>query len=87
MEPYGDGFRLRQERVYTRAIADQKGPAIEREDLTFLRASKVVKDTRIAPQETCTETFSFSVPGGKPARIEASLSYHDSPVAGTETVQ
>jgi len=86
-EPYGGNPPLHQERVYTRVIADAKGEVIEREDMAFLRAAKVVKDTRIAPKETRTETFSFSVPGGKLTRLEASLSYYYSPMAGAESPQ
>jgi hypothetical protein len=87
LEPYGNGPPLQQTRTYTRTIADQKGAAIEREDIAFLRAAKVLQDTRIAPRETRTESFSFSVPSGKLARVEASLSYYYSPMAGAGAQQ
>lgn len=87
LEAYGNGAPMEQTRTYTRAIADSKGVAIEREDIAFLRGAKVIEDTRLAPKETRTETFSFRVPGEKLARVEASLSYNYSPMAGSGGAQ
>ena len=39
----------REERVYTRRIADAQGKPIQREDHAFLKAAKVVADSRLAP--------------------------------------
>lgn len=87
MDPFGEGQAVRAERVYARTITDQKGILLEREHLSFLRAAKVVADTRIAPKETRTETFSFDVPEGRRARVEAHLYYFYSPMALTEAEQ
>jgi Cytochrome c554 and c-prime len=87
VDPFAGGDVLRAERVYARTITDQKGVTIEREHQSFLRGAKVVKDTRIAPKETRTETFSFDFPAGKRARVEANLYYFYSPMALSEAQQ
>ena len=68
-------------------MADQKGKVLDREHLAFVKAAKVVKDTRLAPKETRTETFTFDLPSGKRARLEAILRYYYSPMASTEAQQ
>ena len=87
MDPFGEGQPQRVERVYARTIQDQKGTTLQREHLAFLRGAKVVEDTRIAPKETRTETFTFDLPQGRRARVEANLYYFYSPMAVTEAEQ
>lgn len=86
-EPFGEGQPLRVERIYARTIQDQKGATLPREDLAFLKAAKVVEDTRIAPKQTRTERFIFELPAGHRARVEANLDYYYSPMAVTEAEQ
>jgi nitrate/TMAO reductase-like tetraheme cytochrome c subunit len=86
-EPFGEGQASRVERTYARTIQDQKGATLPREDLAFLKGAKVVEDTRIAPKETRTETFTFDLPAGRRARVEANLYYYYSPMAVTEAEQ
>ena len=62
-------------RTYTRVLADADGKTIEKEYVAFLRAAKVVSDTRLAPDETRLETFKFRVPAGQSARIDAIFYY------------
>ncbi|HJQ98563.1 MAG TPA: multiheme c-type cytochrome [Candidatus Polarisedimenticolaceae bacterium] len=69
-ESVGTGSRL-----YTRVLADAHGDTIQKEYVAFLKAAKVVSDTRLAPEETRAENFSFKVPPGRPVRIEAAFYY------------
>ncbi|PYT78040.1 MAG: hypothetical protein DMG40_21320 [Acidobacteria bacterium] len=55
--------------------------------MAFLKGAKVVEDTRIAPKETRTETFTFDLPAGRRATVEANLYYFYSPMAVTEAEQ
>jgi hypothetical protein len=87
VEPYGGARPYREERVYRRSVVDQKNSALQREHLCFLRGAKAVKDTRIAPRETRVETFTFDLPKGRQARVDASLYYFYSPMASTEAQQ
>ncbi len=87
LSPYQGGQTQRQERVYARTVEDQKGEKLQREPAAFLKAAKTVQDTRIAPLETRTETFSFDLPPGKRAKVEANLYYYYSPLLGTEDQQ
>lgn len=87
MDPFGEGQPLRVERVYARTIQDQKGAIVQREHLAFLKGAKVVEDTRIAPKETRTETFTFDLPPGRRARVEANLYYFYSPMPLTDAEQ
>jgi hypothetical protein len=87
LDPFGEGPAFHEERVYARKITDQKGAMLQREHLSFLKGAKVAEDTRLAPKETRTETFSFELPAGKRARVEASLYYFYSPMATTEAEQ
>jgi len=82
-----DGRHFQEERIYRRSVADQKGAVLNREHFAFMRAAKVVEDTRLAPNETRTETFSFPIPSGMRARVEASFYYYFSPMATTEAQQ
>jgi nitrate/TMAO reductase-like tetraheme cytochrome c subunit len=87
LDPFVEGQAQRVERVYARAIQDQKGVALQREHLAFLKGAKVLEDTRIAPKETRTETFLFDLPVGRRAHVEANLYYFYSPMAVTEAEQ
>ncbi|HYL83445.1 MAG TPA: multiheme c-type cytochrome [Candidatus Angelobacter sp.] len=87
LDPFGEGQALRAERVYARTIRDQKGAPVGRENVAFLKGAAVVEDTRLAPKETRTETFSFDLPPGRRARVEANLYYFYSPMALTEAEQ
>jgi hypothetical protein len=73
-----------EERTYTRALADAEGHAIRKEYVAFMRAAKVVSDTRLAPDETRSETFAFKVPSGKSARINATFYYFHPATADPE---
>jgi hypothetical protein len=83
-EPYGGAPAVTQERVFARTVVDQKGAAVQMEPAAFLKGAKVVKDTRIAPRETRTETFQFDLPKGKHAQVQADLYYFYSPMATSE---
>jgi len=87
VDPFGEGPTFHAERIYARTITDQKGVALQREHLSFLKGAKVAADTRLAPKETRTETFSFDLPEGRRARVEANLYYYYSPMAITEAEQ
>jgi hypothetical protein len=87
LDPFGEGQPQRVERVYARRVQDQMGTTLEREHVAFLRGAKVVEDTRFAPKETRTETFTFDLPASRRARVEANLYYFYSPMARTEAEQ
>lgn len=78
--PYG-GKSFTAERVYQRTVADRHGKILNLEPLVFIKAAKVVSDTRLKPMETRTEHFSFPVPEGKLTEVEADLYYFYSPMA------
>ena len=48
---------------------------ITKDDVAFLKAAKVLSDTRLAPGQTRTESFAFNIPAGTSTRVEASLVY------------
>src|SRR6266566_9622958 len=52
------GPQFREERVLTRKVADQHGTVLSREHFVFIKAATVVSDTRLAPGEKRSETFS-----------------------------
>jgi hypothetical protein len=81
------GKTLHAERVFARVVADQKGKVLNREDLVFMKAAKVVSDTRLAPMETKKEHFTFSVPQGVRSTVEADFIYYYSPTAATKAQQ
>ena len=81
--PFGEKL-LQQERVFTRVVADQQGKVLNREDLVFIKAAKVVSDTRLAPGETRKEVFTFKVPQGVRSTVEADFYYYYSPSAATK---
>ena len=82
-----DGHHFSEERIYRRIVADRSGVVLNREDLVFIRGARVVNDTRLAPNETKIETFSFPIPRGIQTRVKASLYYYYSPLATTEAQQ
>lgn len=82
-KPYGEDA-LREERILTRVLADADGKILEREHAAFLKAAKVVSDTRLGPGEVRNETFSFALPRGKQIRVDAAVYYHHSPTARPE---
>lgn len=87
LSPYGGGHTQRQQRVYARTVVDQKGAPVQNEPGAFLKGAKAVTDTRIAPQETRTETFSFALAEGKRANAEVNLYYYYSPMVRSEEQQ
>ncbi|MEJ2007776.1 MAG: multiheme c-type cytochrome [Acidobacteriota bacterium] len=84
--PFG-GKRLQAKRVFTRVVADRQGKILNREDLVFMKAAKVVSDTRLAPGETKKESFTFNVPQGVRSMVEADFYYYYSPMATTKAQQ
>ena len=87
LSPYDGGQTEREQRVYARTVVDEKGQAVQREPAAFLKAAKAVADTRIAPQETRTEAFSFALARGKRAKAEVNLYYYYSPMLTAEEQQ
>jgi hypothetical protein len=79
-----DGRHFSEQRVYRLTVADQNGAVLNREDLVFMKGARLLTDTRLAPNETKTETFSFFLPRGIQRRVKASLYYYYSPPATTE---
>jgi len=71
-------------RAYTRTLADANGVPIDKEYVAFLKAAKVVSDTRLAPDETRAETFSLKLPAGRPGRVDAAFYYFHPATAGPE---
>jgi Cytochrome c554 and c-prime len=79
------GQHFREERVYARRVADRHGTVIMREHFAFLRAVKVVSDTRLAPGEKRVEKFVFPIPKGSQTEVKATFWYYYSPLAKTES--
>lgn len=84
--PFG-GKAQEQKRVFTRVVADLHGKLLNREDLVFMRAAKVISDTRLAPLETKKESFTFKVPQGIRSTVQADFYYFYSPTAATRAQQ
>ena len=82
-DAYGGGH-YREQRVYRRVVAGQDGKEIAREPTAFLRAAKVLSDTRLAPLEKRRETFTFPIAEGTQAQVKATFWYYYSPLARTE---
>jgi Cytochrome c554 and c-prime len=85
-EPFS-GKSFHAERAFTRVVADEHGKILNREDLVFINAAKVVSDTRLAPKETKKEFFTFKVPQGVQSTVEADFIYYYSPTATTPAQQ
>jgi hypothetical protein len=81
----GGSRRFHEERFYRRVVADQSGASVTKEHFAFLKAVKVLSDTRLAPDERRTEKFSFPIPEGTQTQLTASLTYYYSPMARTES--
>jgi hypothetical protein len=81
----GEGRHFREERLYRRVIADHSGAVLDKEYFVFLKGTKVLADTRLAPDEKRAETFSFAVPPGVQAQVISNLRYYYSPMARTES--
>lgn len=79
------GQHFREERVYARKVADQHGTVAMREHFAFLRAVKLVSDTRLAPGEKRSETFLFPIPAGSQTQVKATFWYYYSPLAKIES--
>jgi len=80
-----DGKHFRDERVYARKVADQHGAAIGSEHVAFMKAAKVLSDTRLAPGEKRTETFAFPIAAGTQTQVRANLWYYYSPLERKES--
>ena len=78
---------MRQERVFQRKVVDQDGKVLDLEPLAFVKAARVLSDTRIRARETRTETFNFNVPQGTLTQVEANLYYFYSPMATSAAQQ
>lgn len=84
LQVYG-GKRFQEQRFYRREVADAQGKPLTREHVTFFKGAKVISDTRLAPDEKRTETFTFPVPAGSKATLNAAFQYYYSPMARTES--
>jgi Zn-finger protein len=82
-----NGKHFREERIYRRVVADASGARLDREHLAFMNGARVLSDTRLAANETRTETFAFAVPQGVQTQLDASFYYYYSPMASTEAEQ
>ncbi|MFN8007809.1 MAG: multiheme c-type cytochrome [Terriglobia bacterium] len=80
-----DGNVFKEERIYKRTVADSQGKLINLESMAFLKGAKVLKDTRLAPDEKRTESFTFPIRDGVQVRVMATLKYYYSPMARVET--
>ncbi|MBK5292790.1 MAG: hypothetical protein JJE04_14085, partial [Acidobacteriia bacterium] len=81
------GQHLRQERTYARKVSDSQGTPLLREHVAFLKAAKALSDTRLAPSEKRSETFTFPIPPGNQTMVTATFWYYYSPLARTESQQ
>jgi len=77
------GPDFREKRVYRRVVVDAKGNVLQKEHLALMDGARTTEDSRLAPTETRVEKFSFDVPEGVAASVEASLWYYYSPLAQT----
>ena len=81
----GDGRHFEAERIYDRKVADRQGVTITRESSAFLKAAKLISDTRLKPDEERPEVFLFDVPRGVRTDIKATFWYYYSPMARSES--
>ncbi|MFN7999403.1 MAG: hypothetical protein U0Q18_37640, partial [Bryobacteraceae bacterium] len=79
------GQHFAEERVYARKVADQHGTVLMREHFAFLKAAKLISDTRLAPGEKRIEEFSFPIRKGTPVQVKATFWYYYSPMAKVES--
>jgi hypothetical protein len=80
-----DDHHFKEERIYRRVVTDQHGTPISREHFVFVKAAKTLGDTRLAPDESRKEEFSFTVKAGVQATVKATFSYVYSPLARIES--
>jgi hypothetical protein len=80
----GANYHFREKRVFRRVVADSNGNPVTKEHVAFLKGAKVLTDTRLAPDEKRTETFSFPIPPGIQTQLTANLRYYYSPMARTD---
>jgi hypothetical protein len=73
-----------ERRTYTRVLAAADGVVIQKEYVAFMKAAKVVSDTRLAPDETRSETFAFKMPSATPGRVDATFYYYHPSTADPE---
>jgi len=88
LELRADAYRgedLNETRAYDRVVADAVGEPVNFEHWAFVRGTKVLSDTRLAPDEERTETFAMPVATGVPVQVIAELYYYYSPMAGSES--
>jgi hypothetical protein len=83
----GPGINFSEDRTYTRVVAGADGKPLNREDQAFLKAAKVLSDTRLRPREKRKETFMIPAPPGKQVAVRATFRYYYSPMARTEAEQ
>ena len=79
------GADLEQRREYYRTVTDASGQPVEMEHGAFARGATVSNDTRLAPGEERTETFTLPVEQGVPVQVKATLTYYYSPMARSES--
>ncbi|MBI2680860.1 MAG: hypothetical protein HYX25_07625 [Candidatus Solibacter usitatus] len=82
-----DSRHFAGERTYRRVVGDQHGTPVNREHFAFVKAAKTLGDTRLAPDETRKEEFTYTIKPGVQTNIKATLSYVYSPLARTESQQ
>ena len=83
----GPGVNFREERAFARTVADQQGKPVNSEHMAFLKAAKLVADTRLRPREKRRETFNVPAPANTPVTVRATFRYYYSPTARTEAEQ
>jgi hypothetical protein len=82
-----NGKQFHDERRLMRKVADQSGAALDQEHFVFLKAAKVLSDTRLAPGEKRSEAFVFPIPAGNRVQVRANLIYVYSPTARIKAQQ
>lgn len=74
-----------EDRVFQKALLNEKGETITRDSDLFLHAVKVRDDNRLEPRTPRDEHFTFLVPEGKSVEVEALLYYSYQPRLIQET--
>jgi hypothetical protein len=82
-----DARHFKEEHIYRRVVADQHGTPVNREHFAFVKAAKTLGDTRLAPDESRKEEFTYNIKPGVQTNVKATLSYVYSPLARTESQQ
>jgi len=65
----------KEEMVFRRVLADEKGTELKTDAETLLKAARVLTDNRISPRETREVRFAFDVPRHEEVTIETTLTY------------